>query len=83
MKIGLRHIRYFLVLAEDLNFRRASEHLHISQPALTRTIQHLEAELQVTLFDRSQNRQHRPSAGLADIADVEPVPARLLCGVAG
>ncbi|MGK8234613.1 LysR family transcriptional regulator [Roseovarius sp. MS2] len=65
MKIGLRHIRYFLVLAEDLNFRRASEHLHISQPALTRTIQHLEAELQVTLFDRSQNFVRLTDAGRA------------------
>ncbi|SEK87076.1 transcriptional regulator, LysR family [Roseovarius azorensis] len=65
MKIGLRHIRYFLVLADDLNFRRASEHLHISQPALTRTIQHLEAELKVLLFERSQNFVRLTDAGRA------------------
>ncbi|MDZ7709548.1 MAG: LysR family transcriptional regulator [Roseovarius sp.] len=63
MKIGLRHIRYFLVLADDLNFRRASEHLHISQPALSRTIQHLEAELQVRLFERSQSFVRLTDAG--------------------
>lgn len=65
MKIGLRHMRYFLALAEALNFRRASEHLHISQPALTRTIQHLEAELQVMLFERSQNFVRLTDAGRA------------------
>lgn len=65
MKIDLRHIRYFLVLAEDLNFHRASAHLHISQPALTRTIQHLEAELGVLLFERSQNFVRLTDAGRA------------------
>ena len=63
MKVNLRHIRYFLALADELNFRRASEFLHISQPALTRTIQDLEAGLAVRLFDRAQNFVRLTDAG--------------------
>lgn len=47
-----RSIRYFIAVAELLNFNSASERLHISQPALTKSIQKLEDHLQVTLFDR-------------------------------
>ncbi|SLN23265.1 HTH-type transcriptional regulator BenM [Roseovarius litorisediminis] len=64
MKFGLRHIRYFLAVAEDLNFRRASEKLNISQPALSRAIQHLEADLGVQLFARSQSFVRLTEAGV-------------------
>ena len=49
----LRHLRYFAMVAEHQSVRAASEHLHVTQPAVSRQVQDLEAELGVSLFERS------------------------------
>ncbi len=53
MPVEIRHIRAFHAVAETLNFRQASERLGIAQPALSRTIKHLEEALRTSLFRRT------------------------------
>jgi DNA-binding transcriptional LysR family regulator len=52
--VELRHLRYFRVVAQTLNFTRASEQLNIAQPPLSRQIQQLEDDLGVVLFERTR-----------------------------
>ena len=51
--VTLRQLRYFAVLGEELNYRRASERLFITQPALSTAIKQLERQVGVMLFARS------------------------------
>ena len=61
----LRHIRYFLAVAEHRNFTRAAEALHVSQPTLSQQIRQLEDTLNVQLLDRSGRTIQLTDAGAA------------------
>jgi len=55
-EMELRHLRYFVAVAEALSFTKAAEKLRLAQPSLTRQVRNLEAEIGVRLLDRSNNR---------------------------
>lgn len=61
----LRHLRFFVAVAEELNFTRAAERVFVTQPALSRVVRALEAEVGAPLLERSTRRVALTPAGEA------------------
>jgi DNA-binding transcriptional LysR family regulator len=73
--VDLRKLRYFVAVAEQLNFGRAAEALHIAQPVLSRQIRALEDELKAQLFVRGKRATELTPAGRQLLADAGPLLA--------
>lgn len=73
----LRHLHYFIAVAEELNVTRAADRLHISQPPLSRQIQEFEAELDVKLFDRTGRHLRLTEAGRFAYEQAKQLIARI------
>lgn len=72
----LRHIRYFIAVAEELNFTRAAERLRTAQPSLSQQIRDLEEEVGTPLLERTKRRVALTAAGRAFLDEARLVMAQ-------
>lgn len=72
-----RQLKYFVAVAEEMHFNRASQRLHIAQPALSQQIQSLESQLRTKLFNRTTRKVELTEAGAALL----PVARSILAAV--
>jgi DNA-binding transcriptional LysR family regulator len=71
--VELRHLRYFVVVAEELHMGRAAQRLSISQPPLSRQIRELEEEIGFPLFVRGYHRMELTAAGRAYLSQARQI----------
>lgn len=89
----LRHLRYFVAVAEELNFRKAAERLNLTQPSLSAQVRQLEEEMDLRLLDRDTHRVALTPAGahfledcrriLREVADSVRTAQRIARGESG
>ena len=72
----LRHLRYFIAVASNLNFSEASRRLHVAQAAISQTILDLEDELGVKLLSRNRHSVQLTAAGNVFFAEAQGIMLR-------
>ena len=81
LRFDLQHLRAFVMVAEQLHFKKSAELLHMTQPGLTRLIKALEEALQVALFERSTRQVKLTAAGFLFLQETRQVFAHLHRGI--